>query len=66
MSIRRADDCEFEITCTGCDVVENIDSDGDWSRMLRELRDLGWKVEKDADEEWCHWCPECKQSIDFR
>ena len=64
--ITRVDDFEFEVSCTNCGTEEIIDTAGNWGEMIRELKSLGWKVQKDADDEWAHYCPSCAASVDFK
>lgn len=48
----------FTIFCdmTGCSYDELFDTDGNWSAMIAEAKENGWKMQK-QDDEWFHKCP---------
>lgn len=51
---------EYTVYCdhTGCQETLEIDTDGDWGEMLRELKAEGWCYRKDRDGSWNHNCAE--------
>lgn len=55
----------FEVSCDECPEATEIDTDGDWSAMIAELKEHGWSIRKDADDEWTHICPACVEADPF-
>ncbi len=49
----------YEVSCDYCPEDIEIDSGGEWGSMIRNIKELGWKMLKLNDEEWKHMCPEC-------
>lgn len=52
----------FEINCDGCTNNLDVDSDGDWSEMIMQLKERGWKIEKNTGGEYYHYCPTCRMT----
>ena len=57
----------YEVSCDYCSEDIEIDSGGEWGSMIRNIKELGWKIKKFDDEEWKHQCPECvKNKVAFK
>jgi len=51
------------IYCDGCDEEQEFDGfDGhvDFHKAIKEAKEYGWKMYKDKDGEWAHYCIDCK------
>lgn len=48
----------FEVACDYCSEDIDIDSGGDWTDMISQIKELGWRMRK-VDDEWRHMCPTC-------
>jgi hypothetical protein len=45
--------------CDNCG--EDFDSDTDeFMEAVTALKDEGWKIAKNEDDDWVHFCPGCK------
>lgn len=52
----------FDVACDRCpNSATTIDTDGDWHAMIAELKDEGWRIQKD-DDDWIHICPGCVEA----
>jgi len=51
----------FEVVCDICGYSERFNTDGDFWELLKQMKKSGWKSMK-VDNEWRHYCPQCKQS----
>lgn len=61
---RDRDDLMFE--CDGCgDTLWPVSGAYDWAAVMSELRDAQWQARKVGDD-WCHYCADCKNKVDFR
>jgi hypothetical protein len=49
------DGCEDELTFTADDCPEFLD-------VVREIREHGWRVSRDAGGDWTHTCAQCRRS----
>jgi hypothetical protein len=48
----------FAVSCDGCSHQEEFDVDGEWSRLMDEMRSYGW-INRKKEGEWVHLCPTC-------
>ena len=53
----------FTVSCDtkGCNYEEEVDTDGDWTSMIEEIKSFGWKISK-INDEWIHVCPSCAEA----
>ena len=56
-----------DIRCLSCDSCgENggeFDSD-DFHEMVEAAKADGWLIRKDSDDQWEHYCPECREEVE--
>lgn len=46
--------------CDGERCNDEYDGDSDqFNETLADMKRNGWRVVKDRDGEWCHYCPDC-------
>lgn len=49
----------WDVTCDRCS-VEYIEIEVDGFRdVVKELKSLGWSIQKDENDEWVHTCLDC-------
>lgn len=48
----------FIIHCDFCSAVEEFETNFDWSEMISQAKDAGWRFFKE-DSEWKSKCPDC-------
>jgi hypothetical protein len=58
MTIERLKGDMYSITCDKC--PEYFEVDGDWSDVLKELKNLKWTY-VNTKYGWEHFCPDCIQ-----
>jgi hypothetical protein len=51
----------FFWTCNTCGLVAEFPPLDFW-RALGELKARGWRIERDSDGDWVHYCSKCKKS----
>jgi hypothetical protein len=52
----------FDVTCDEleCNYDESVDTD-DFMSVIQHMKDNDWRIYQDADGEWMHECPACKE-----
>lgn len=50
---------EYVATCNECGAEEYGGVVDDFRSFVRELKDRGWVIHKDDDDEWIHLCDDC-------
>jgi hypothetical protein len=58
MSFEENDE-SFLWRCNGCGLVADFPPLDFW-RALSELKARGWKIERDREEGWIHYCRKCR------
>jgi hypothetical protein len=41
--------------------LTDIHGDGEFMSLVRHAKESNWKITKDADGDWVHYCPECRK-----
>lgn len=55
---------ELVAECNECGDTFAAGFTGDFHDFIRDLKDEGWKIEReegDGADEWLHFCPDCVQ-----
>lgn len=58
MSIERYKDMRIP-TCDICG--DTLPEEYDFSDAVQAMKDAGWKIQRNDDGEWEHFCPECRE-----
>lgn len=62
MIVCNKDEGTSTVVCDNCSDYE-IFYLTDWHEVLAEAKVQGWKIAKDAEDKWVHYCPECAQDV---
>lgn len=57
----RGGDLVAECDQCGDSTEEEIVAVNDWHEFIVEMKTAGWRISRDADDEWQHDCPSCKE-----
>ena len=49
----------FYINCDGCSEYYMHDIEGDFLGAILAVKEIGWRLRKDKDGNWEHFCPMC-------
>jgi len=50
----------FVVHCDACPNSTEKDTDWGWESMINDIRDEGWKIVRDEDGDYEHYCPACE------
>jgi len=50
---------DYEATCDHCSTEYEDLETSDFLEAIRLLKELGWYIFKDEEDEWNHSCPNC-------
>lgn len=48
----------FDVSCDTCSAGEERIESQEFTEVVKEIKDLGWRVRPDSDG-WEHTCPDC-------
>jgi hypothetical protein len=57
----------FDVECDGELCPENLSVESlshQWSDLMSEMRNKGWRSLKEVDGQWVHLCPHCREDYD--
>lgn len=51
-------DGKFNVNCDECPEFLEVYTD-DWQELMEEMKHLGWRIQKNVENEFIHLCPNC-------
>lgn len=49
----------FDVSCDTCSTGEMRIEANDFMEVVRDIKETGWTILKNANGEWEHRCPDC-------